>query len=454
MGRVQIVLAAWLALLLGPAWADGMSYAVVVSKETRAEWSDIVAVLVDKHHATVVEWEGSVDAAHASLSGLHPRYACFVARPEEAGRDFVIAIHRMTRALDDDPYGDCLWGIVTGYEQADALRIARRAEPLRIRRVVAGWHIPLDGFVEGAWYSHREKNVWWEKKAGGVPEMKSGPDDTTKYFVDELNRGCDLFATSGHATFREWHIGYSYANGRIACEQGRLFGLDMAGNRHPIDSASPKVYTALGNCLMGLIPDREAMALAWMHSGGALQMVGYTVETWYGHGWGVDEYFLPGRHSLSESFYLDAQALAHQLETAYPQAAKKRIERFNLSQDPTLHQTLASQLGLATQDELGLLWDRDTIAFYGDPAWEAKVDHQGTLPFEQSLTESDGVFTFEVRTTAAGEWTRPPAAVLPRQGRTVELVEGEGVVTETFVLLPLTGAFAAGETHRVRLRLK
>jgi hypothetical protein len=25
------------------------------------------------------------------------------------------------------------------------------------------------------------------------------------------------------------------------------------------------------------------------------------------------------------------------------------------------------------QDDLGLHWDRDTLAFYGDPAWEAKL---------------------------------------------------------------------------------
>ena len=35
-----------------------------------------------------------------------PRYACFVARPDEAGRQFVVAVHRMTRALDGDPYTD------------------------------------------------------------------------------------------------------------------------------------------------------------------------------------------------------------------------------------------------------------------------------------------------------------------------------------------------------------
>lgn len=33
-------------------------------------------------------------------------------------------------AWDDDPYGDCIWGIVTGYAPEDAMRIASAESPL------------------------------------------------------------------------------------------------------------------------------------------------------------------------------------------------------------------------------------------------------------------------------------------------------------------------------------
>lgn len=33
----------------------------------------------------------------------------------------------------------------------------------------------------------------------------------------------------------------------------------------------------------------------------------------------------------------------------------------------------AKKLGLGSQDVRGLLFDRDIVAFYGDPAWQAKM---------------------------------------------------------------------------------
>lgn len=46
---------------------------------------------------------------------MAPRFMAVVARPEEIDRVLVNDLHRLSRRLDDDPYGDCIWGIVTGY---------------------------------------------------------------------------------------------------------------------------------------------------------------------------------------------------------------------------------------------------------------------------------------------------------------------------------------------------
>ncbi|MBM4037917.1 MAG: hypothetical protein FJ290_05330, partial [Planctomycetes bacterium] len=189
------------------------SYAVVVSRATfaDAEWRPVVDALRAKHGATVLIYPGAVAEARAALADAFPRYACFVARPEEAGRDFVVAVHRLTRALDDDPYTDVLWGILTGYEAADALRIARHSEPLAVRRAAAGTGLDLGVFDEGRWFSEGEKGAMWEKLPGGNPEKKKCPDDSTAALVETLNAyKPDLFMTSGHATPRDWQIGYSY----------------------------------------------------------------------------------------------------------------------------------------------------------------------------------------------------------------------------------------------------
>ncbi len=441
------------ALLACASAAFPSDYVVVVSDATRAEWTDVVSALVKKHDADVVTWAKEVGEAREKLVAEAPRYVCFVARPEETDRPFVVAVHRMTTRLDDDPYTDCVWGILTGYDEGDALRIAQRAEPLVVRRGLAGCGIPLEVFEEGATYSESEKNASYVKEKGGEVKKVACPDDTTASLVDELAHGCDLFQTSGHASFRDWQIGYTYPNGFFRCREGRLFGIDREGKEHPIESPSPKVYGALGNCLMGRIPDRDAMALAWMHTGGVHQMVGYTVSTWFGYGgWGVDDYFLSGRWTYAESFFLNQQALLWQLESRFPGARDLAFEEFDLEQDQGLLERFAQKNGIAEKDELGLLWDRDVVAFYGDPAWEARLSRQGEVPWTMELSEKAGEFTLTVTCPGKGSWGRPPGMVLPRRLKDVKLLEGDGVATELFVLLAKTGAYAAGDVYHVRFR--
>ena len=43
-------------------------------------------------------------------------------------------IHRLTRRLDDDPYTDTRWGILTGFDAANALSIASEEKPLIIQK--------------------------------------------------------------------------------------------------------------------------------------------------------------------------------------------------------------------------------------------------------------------------------------------------------------------------------
>jgi len=471
-------LAVLLGLVVSASAADAApppGYAVVVSKATAADgaWKEVVEALVKKHGAEVVHYDGAVDDALPALKRLFPRYVCVVATPADTTRKLVGDVHRLLRALDDDPYADAIWGILTGYDAACAMRIARHAEPLVVRRVASGTEVALEMCEEGVWYCELVKNRVVRKRRGGEPVEEKGPDDTTKALVDALNDyRAQLFVTSGHATERDWQIGYRYRNGQFRSAAGKLFGVDTLGNRYPIDAPEPKVYLPVGNCLMGHIDGPDAMALAWMNSAGVCQMIGYIQPTWYGYaGWGCLDYFVeqPGRFTLAEAFYVNHQALIHRLETYFPELVGRQSAAPPSGRAPVAGISPQAQAaGLSAHDARGLLFDRDVVAFYGDPAWEARMA-EGPVAWEQTLQEKDGVYRFEI-TPKRGEKTfqpintngsqrggRPIVQLLPHRVEAAEILEGKDLsprVTDNFLLVPNPGECDLKRSYRVVFRAR
>jgi len=186
------------------------SYAVVVSEATYAapEWRGVVQALRRKHEGACVVYSARVDEAREALAKRRPRYACFVARPEEANREFVVTVHRLTRQLDSDPDGDVIWGILTGYDAGDALRIARRTEPLVIRKGLGGTgSLNLGLFEAGIKFDEGTKGGRWVKPKGGEERKEDWPDDSTQGLVEGFNDfRPDLFMTSGLTTTRDWQL--------------------------------------------------------------------------------------------------------------------------------------------------------------------------------------------------------------------------------------------------------
>ena len=76
----------------------------------------------------------SVPWISPGLKKARPKYVCFVSRPETAGRDLVVGAAQLLRKIDSDAYGDAFWGILTGYEAADAMRIVKAPRERVIRR--------------------------------------------------------------------------------------------------------------------------------------------------------------------------------------------------------------------------------------------------------------------------------------------------------------------------------
>lgn len=413
-------------------------YCVVVRENTYANpgWKAVADLLIEKHDGVLLTYRSSPKDQLAALQKHHPRHTCFVATPEQSTADFVAAVHQLTRQLDSDPYTDTFWGILTGFDADNAMTIAKCEKPLVIRKVAAGTEVALEMCEQGLWYDELVKNKFVRKLQGQKTEQLDGPDDTTAALVETLNEyQPDLFVTSGHATQRNWQLGFRYRNGYFKSTAGQMFGEDTQRRRLEIDSSNPKVYLPIGNCLMGNIDGPDAMALAWMNDVGVRQMIGYTVPTWFGYGgWGVLDYFVeqPGRYSLTEAFFANHQALLHSIET---QADNQR----------------------------GLTFDRDVVAFYGDPKWDARMAAAKTA-YGQSLTVADNIYTLTItpnrgedsfqpiNTNGAQRGWRPIVHWLPERVTDVKIISGEDckpVVTDDFILVPNPRTCDPSRTYEV-----
>ncbi len=421
-----------------PAVPAAESYAVLVKQEVLEQpaWRAVCEALLEKHAGTLHTYQASPVELLPQLQADRPKFTCFVAPHQQVSREFVATVHQLTRQYDSDPYVDTLWGTLTGYTAENALQIAQHNAPLTIRKVASGTEVALEMCEQVVCYDELVKNKFVRKTKDNEPEFLPGPSDTTAALVQSLNAyQPDLFITSGHATERNWQIGFSYRNGYFRSAGGQMFGEDTRGERIEIDSPNAKVYLPIGNCLMGHIDGPDAMALAWMNDVGVKQMIGYTVPTWFGYGgWGVLDYFVeqPGRYTLTEAFFANQQALLHALETT-------------------------------DKDRKGLMFDRDVVAFYGDPKWEARMA-TAPLAYEQSLSHADGVWTLRItpnrgadsfqpiNTNGSQRGYRPLVHWLPHRMQNIRLLSGselQPVITDDFVLIPNPRKSETGRVYTV-----
>ena len=344
-----------------PAKRTKLLYAIVVAKTTKEDidWAKVVDAFTKKYGARVFVYDGVDPAAvMKELINYAPKYVAFIAKPLEVSFPFITRAKQMMCRIDEDPYEDALWGIITGYNYKNCLRMAN-AEKLTIKKCLSGFGSGwLNHFNEGLSFSECKKNVMFIKKPGKPMQQQKGPDDTTKNFVDALNTNeYQMMSTSGHATEQDWKIGYTYQNGCLFSKNGKLFGRDTANNEYAINTTNSKIYYSPGNCLIAHISDMDCMALAWLHNG-ANQFYGHTLwqftdgscSSFY-----IVEYFivLQGRFTFSESIYFHRAAMI--LKGDSDKCCRSSI-------------------------------------LYGDPAWEARISPEVDSPYDQSLKfDKDGL---------------------------------------------------------------
>jgi zinc protease len=499
----------------GAATLPAAPYVVAVSERTAKDpaWAQVVAELCARHQAREVRYAGAIENCQPALRAIQPRYVAFVARPEETGLEYVRQIHLLSRRMDDDPYVDFTWGIITGATAADARRLAAECAPLVVRTALNTTGVRselLDGCLT---LSDGAKGDWYLKDAAGEHRGNVGktqvPQRATPIvtmFSDYWStRPVDLLVTSSHAT--PVNLEMPFGQGALALADGRLYPLQepawgdylrqcradsedwfcrptcsavrsrwLGGSTAtPLaESARPKVLVAAGNCLMGdTMGSANSQAIAWLTHYGVRQLVGYTVTTWFGRmGWGTNARWQDsgGQLDLAESFVLNNQCIIQALVAADPALAALTPDAATIEQLAPLawsgrveHPTaglVAVEAALTTvgdpqrrKELIGLLHDRDTVAFFGDPSWAARFDRakhaeQVTWSWSQDERKRD-VLTL----TSAKGWKSAEglALFLPRRlaGATVSAADGLGVVLADDCLLVPGIALEAGKPYRI-----
>ena len=370
------------------------NYVVAMSRVVSEDqaWAEVAEALRLKHSADVVVYESSPCELLDTLRSLKPRYVAIVEKPENIGRDYVIDFHHTSRNIDEDIYADFMWGIITGYDAEAAMRMVENStEPLLIKDAVATI-MELNSakwFDNYAWVDDHTKGLWGEKR-GRDAEIKSdtvAPEQVLRKFTDLYAEfDPDLIVTAAHATQKNLEMPYSLGN--LKPRDGKLYAEDKFTQEEwdLHDSGKRRVYTAVGNCLIGDMNNtKESMAAAWLSGSNAATMIGYVVTTWHGrNGWGALKYWVtnPSRYTLAEATFINQQDFLHQQNEWYPQLIdEKYCYEGKFREELTaaanrLSEVLGCEVDLDSAEDwdmVGFWHDRDVLVYYGDPKWQINL---------------------------------------------------------------------------------
>lgn len=470
-------------------------YAIVISEKTAAmpDWKAVADKLAEKHGGTIVTVKDSVFSRLDTLKKMAPRFMAVVARPEEIDRVLVNDLHRLSRRLDDDPYGDCIWGIVTGYTPQAAMRIASATKPLVISRAMGTTNVDSSRFKDSMSITDWQPFQYLEQHGSkgkvtpafytkGLKEQDKG-DETTLGVTPKLMEywkrySPQLFVTASHAT--QFNLEMPFGKGLIVSGNNRFYALDKKQFREfttflrgvlfngkeddllsflkrikaPVIETRPvpAVWVAAGNCLIGdAKKTKNSMAVTALSRYGFNQLVGYTVPSWYGKGGWETLGLLFSNHdasSLAEAWYLNNQFILDETMTRFPKLMDVHFNSPDINgikDDPDFARGMNSAGYGMGKDQLGLIHDRDTVAFYGDPAWTARLDESRApspwhIDWNDPADASKG-FTVTANKDAKGRlgvWfpnriNAGKATVII--GGTATPIEKAGLLTNDFLLL-------------------
>ena len=419
MRRLFICLVALAAVSCSDTKVDD-GYVVAMSRTVSDDkaWADVAEALRLKHSADMVVYESSPCELLDTLRSLKPRYVALVEKPENIGRDYVIDFHHTSRDIDEDIYADFMWGIITGYDAEAAMRMVDSStEPLLIKDAVATI-MELNSakwFDNYAWVDDHTKGLWGEKR-GRDAEIKCdtvAPEQVLRKFTDLYAEfDPDLIVTAAHATQKNLEMPYSLGN--LKPRNGKLYAEDRFTHEEwdLQNSGKRRVYTAVGNCLIGDMNNtKESMAAAWLNGSNAATMIGYVVTTWHGrNGWGALKYWVtnPSRYTLAEATFINQQDFLHQQNEWYPQLIdEKYCYEGKFREELTaaanrLSEVLGREVDLDSAEDwdmVGFWHDRDVLVYYGDPKWQINLQSvAGDEDYSVTSFMRDGKYVVKVVT--------------------------------------------------------
>lgn len=375
-------------ILIGSDFAHSRhyNYAVAISSEaySQPDWKNVADSLVRKHEksgtARLFTWSSSVNDIKDELSGFKPDYIGYIARPvSECNAAFIVAVSRLSRQLDSDPYGDAVWGIITGYEATDALRAI--SESLTVKTVLAAsanlsYEPPIRRFYQALGMtcdSYTKTDYLFPDSEGKVYSENNRPEneqDRIKLVSKWLNtesmnleipgKGSitgpvDCIITGGHGNVNLWQCHYPDAGteGYMRSSGGKLFGSPYSGGSIAITAPTPKIYWCASNCLMGNPNSKDNVVYAAFGTGHAVQMFGFVNNASSGDefmAWGVYDRVTKsaGTYTLSQGFFLSNNNALFEINNPSGQINTRLVEQF-----------------------------MDSTVFYGDPAGDVKFYDPG-----------------------------------------------------------------------------
>ena len=435
--------AAFLMVGCGSSKTEYEPYAVLAPvsfAEDSAGWEGVVSGLQRMHEARVMRFKSTPMEMEAQLKEFNPRYVAVVDVPENIGRDYVIELNRMSRRMDDDPYADFLWGIVTGYDAAAAQRMVDNSvEPMVIRSGVgsikelesAKWfdkYAFVDDHVVGMCGEKKPgedsltyKEIAYRTDMAGANEYirefvekrfgKDVPDVLRQFLEYYEGYEPDLVVTASHAT--EENLEMPGSVGNIRCRDGRLY-VDYPGEQRFVnDRDSRMVYLPIGNCL-GIsayrqLPDRKYEQYPGQHGGRVdEQSAGYGFAAW-----------------------------------------KDTLTTAPFDYDANYFETLPSELvrmaapDTLSEDELffwfGFWHDRDVLAYYGDPKWNVRMQE---VPGETDFTVTSRMQRLSAaEASATGASRKCVITVETSPDFSLRRMQGDGFKEEHVLDLPFSYFF-------------
>ena len=105
-------------------------YAILVSKAVREDlaWKKLTETLKMNHGGVEFDYNQYPGEVFDKLKQAQPRYVTVVEKAEKVTPLFVRMMHAMSRNMSDTPYEDFVWGIITGEQAVDAMRMVTDAQ--------------------------------------------------------------------------------------------------------------------------------------------------------------------------------------------------------------------------------------------------------------------------------------------------------------------------------------